>query len=93
MLFQTLQEPPVAGDLAQGLLTAWNSRDAGKVSAELAKTLSVSLEIHSSGELERLQLLLAIAERIQDCDNRFSRPGENPALDLWLSLLKHLAVT
>ncbi|SPE41584.1 hypothetical protein SBA3_4430005 [Candidatus Sulfopaludibacter sp. SbA3] len=67
------------------------SQDRRKLARELDKTLSLSVEVDSSWELEKLQLLLAVAERIQDCPNQFSLPGENPALDLWLNLLKHIA--
>lgn len=87
----TLQAPSIAGDLAQDLLAAWNSRDACELSAEIERTLSLSLEVNSSVELERLQLLLAIAEHLRGCDNPFALRRDSPVLELCRTLLGHLA--
>jgi len=91
MTCQPVYAPSVSVELAQELLAAWISRDDRTLRAKLEKTLSVSVEVTSSHELERLELLLGLAERLKGCPDRFSLPGDNPALDLWLGLLRNLA--
>jgi hypothetical protein len=77
--------------LAEALLGAWILGDARKVSAELKRSGFAEPEIEEGHEAERIQLLKAIAQRMQTCPDLFAPPSTDPALDLCVDLLAHLA--
>lgn len=77
--------------ISQGLLDTWNSRDSLKLSTELNEILQIRFESSDRLEMERFQVLRAVAERLRTCSYRFSPPGTNPELDLCLGLVRHLA--
>jgi hypothetical protein len=80
----------LAGRLAEELLKAWLSGDAGKVNAELERSISVSVEAYDTGEEERRHLLKAVAERMRNCPSLLGRPSRDAALELCVHLLGHL---
>ena len=77
--------------LAEALLRAWILGDARKVNAELERSGFVEAELEQGQEAERMQVLKAIAERMQTCPDVFAPPSTDPALDLCVDLLAHLA--
>jgi hypothetical protein len=82
---------PLSVSLAEALLGAWILGDARRVSAELERSEVVEPDIEEGEEAERIQLLKAIAERMQTCPDVFAPPSTDPALDLCVDLLAHLA--
>jgi hypothetical protein len=71
-------------DEAQRLLAAWESRDMRRLSSELDRILGLQPGSPGCSEMQRLQLLQAIAGQMK------SRPDEARP-HLWLGLLNHLA--
>jgi hypothetical protein len=90
---RTLVHPshPLSVSLAEALLRAWILGDPRKVSAELERSGFVEPDIEEGQEAERIQLLKAIAQRMRTCPNLFAPPSTDPALDLCVDLLAHLA--
>ncbi|HMD70291.1 MAG TPA: hypothetical protein VKF41_03055 [Bryobacteraceae bacterium] len=82
---------PLSVSLAEALLGAWILGDVRKVSAELERSEVVDPDLEEGEEAERIQLLKAIAQRMQTCPNLFAPPSTDPALDLCVDLLAHLA--
>lgn len=90
---QTFVNPnhPLSVSLAEALLGAWILGDARKIGVELERNRFVEAELEEGEEAERIQLLKAIAERMQTCPDLFAPPSTDPALDLCVDLLAHLA--
>ncbi len=82
---------PLSISLAGALLSAWILGDARKVSAELDRSLFAESGALDGQEAERMQLIKAIAQRMQTCPDLFAAPSTDPALDLCVDLLAHLA--
>jgi hypothetical protein len=82
---------PLSISLAGALLSAWILGDARKVTAELDRSLIAQPVIPDGQEAERMQLVKAIAQRMQTCPDLFAAPFTDPALDLCVDLLAHLA--
>jgi hypothetical protein len=82
---------PLSISLAGALLSAWILGDARKVSAELDRSLLTEPVILDGQEAERMQLVKAIAQRMRTCPDLFAAPSTDPALDLCVDLLAHLA--
>lgn len=82
---------PLSTSLAEALLRAWIVGDPGKVSAELERSGFVEPDIEEGEEAERIQLLKAIAQRMQTCPDLFAPRSTDPGLDLCVDLLAHLA--
>jgi hypothetical protein len=82
---------PLSVSLAESLLGAWILGDARRVSAELERSEVLEPDIEEGEEAERIQLVKAIAQRMQTCPNLFAPPSTDPALDLCVDLLAHLA--
>ena len=82
---------PLSVSLAEALLRAWILGDPRKVSAELERSGIVEPDLEEGPEAERMQLLKAVARRMQTCPDLFAPPSTDPALDLCVDLLAHLA--
>jgi hypothetical protein len=61
------------------------------VSAELRRSGYIEPDTDEGEEAERIQLLKAIAQRMQHCPNLFAPRSTDPGLDLCVDLLAHLA--
>lgn len=72
-------------------MRAWIIGDRVRVGAELERSEFVSPEMDEGEEGERIQLLKAIAHRMQTCPDLFAPRSTDPALDLCVDLLAHLA--
>ena len=82
---------PLSTSLAEALLRAWIVGDAHKVSAELERSGYIESDLEEGEEAERIQLLKAIAQRMQNCPDLFAPRSTDPGLDLCVDLLAHLA--
>lgn len=83
---------PLSSSLAEALLGAWIIGDAKKVNVELLRSGFVDPDmVDESEEAERIQLLKAIAQRMQTCPDLFAPRSKDPGLDLCVDLLAHLA--
>ncbi len=82
---------PLSVSLAEALLRAWILGDPRKVSAELERSGFVEPDVDEGQEAERMQLLKAIAQRMRTCPDLFAPRSTDPALDLCVDLLAHLA--
>jgi hypothetical protein len=83
---------PLSSSLAEALLRAWIIGDPKKVNLELLRSGFIEPEGMDEGEeAERIQLLKAIAHRMQTCPDLFAPRSKDPGLDLCVDLLAHLA--
>jgi hypothetical protein len=82
---------PLSTSLAEALLRAWIVGDPNKVSAELERSGFIEPEFEEGEEAERIQLLKAIAQRMQTCPDLFAPRSVDPGLDVCVDLLAHLA--
>jgi len=82
---------PLSTSLAEALLRAWIIGDPDRVHQELVRTGFLEPEIDDSEEAERIQLLKAIVQRMQNCPDLFAPRSTDPGLDLCVDLLAHLA--
>jgi len=88
---QQLQcEYPTSIDLAAALLRAWMCGDLSRVRAELTRSLDCGA-CEDAAETERRLLLHAVSSRLQTCPDIFAPQRQDPALDLCINLLVHLA--
>ena len=88
---RTLHVPPLSTSLAEALLRAWIIGDAEKVHSELQRSGFVEPDYEEGEEAERIQLLKAVAQRMQHCPDLFAPRATDPGLDLCVDLLAHLA--
>jgi len=84
-------EHPASSVLAAALLRAWIGGDAGRVKTALNQGFDCAASGEHGVEGERRLLLRTIITRMQGCPNWFARRSEDPALDLCIDLLVHLA--
>lgn len=82
---------PLSASLAEALLSAWIMGDTRKVSAELERSGFVEADCDEGQEAERMQLLKAVAQRMQTCPDLYAPRSTDPGLDLCVDLLAHLA--
>ena len=89
---RTLQaQSSLATNLAEALLRAWIIGDVEKVHVELRRSGYAETELDEGEEAERIQLLKAVAQRMQSCPDLFAPRAADPGLDLCVDLLAHLA--
>jgi hypothetical protein len=84
--------PSLAGRLAEDLLKAWLSGNAGKVQAELERSISIPVAVYDTGEQERRDLLKAVAARLRKYPDLLDVQGqsEHPEWALYVRLLGHM---
>jgi len=82
---------PLSTSLAEALLRAWIAGDPRRIIAELERSSVAEPDIQEAQEAERIQLLKAIAQRMQTSPDLFAPPSTDPGLDLCVDLLAHLA--
>jgi hypothetical protein len=85
------QELPAPDVLAAALLRTWICGDAGRLKTELSRSLDCTASMEHGLEGERCLLLRTVVIRIQGCSDWFAPRRADPALDLCIDLLIHLA--
>jgi hypothetical protein len=90
-MMRTLAIRSLSTSLAESLLRAWIIGDAEKVQNEIRRSGYVEPDLDEGEEAERIQLLKAVAQRLQDCPDLFAPRSSDPGLDLCVDLLAHLA--
>lgn len=78
-------------ELAGALLRAWIKGDRPALEAELDRSSRTAPEPPDTGEAERLQMLNAIAARMQSCADPFAPDSADPGIGVCVGLLSHLA--
>jgi len=86
------QQSQVASiELAGALLRAWVRGDRPALDAELERSSRTPPDLPDTGEMERLQMLGAIADRMRTCDDPFAAGYRDPGIGVCVNLLLHLA--
>ena len=88
---RTAQARSLSTSLAESLLRAWIIGDADRVHTELQRSGIVEPDYEEGEEAERIQLLKAVAQRMEHCPDLFAPRTADPGLDLCVDLLAHLA--
>jgi hypothetical protein len=78
-------------ELAGALLRAWVRGDRPAFEAELDRSGQTPPDLPDTGEMERLQMLGAIAARIKDCADPLAPGRRDLGIDVCINLLSHLA--
>jgi hypothetical protein len=84
-------EHPTSSVLAAALLRAWICGDVGRVKTELKRSFVDCPSTEQGIEMEHRLLLRAIVARMQGFSDWFAPRRTDPALDLCIDLLIHLA--
>lgn len=78
-------------ELAGALLRAWVRGDRPALEAELDRSSRIAPELLDTGEMERLQMLGAIAARMKASTDPLSPDSEDLGVHVCVNLLSHLA--
>jgi hypothetical protein len=83
--------PVPSRELAGALLRAVAEGDRRAVALALDDSVRPSQDQSDTGEVERLQLLDAVARRLQTFETPFGTRAQDPGVLLCMDLLNHLA--